>query len=277
MSTISDNTVQVNAQVDSSGNSYTSAVSNNQLTNSDFLTLMIEELKLQDPTKPVDSNQMLQSQMQMSTIETNTQMIKAMEAMSNSFTQSTLANASNIIGKIVETGEIGESGITKGYEVSSVEMIDGKLYVNAYEIVGFNPETGQVVYDSEPTTIDYNKITRINEGIPKTSMPSEPSIPISRLDIEGDNIVSSSELADGLLSITGEVDKDKYKYGDEIKVKIGDKEVVATIGDDGKFTALLEVGELAEGSYKLDIAYTTKDADGKAVTIEAQKEFKVEA
>ncbi|PKN14930.1 MAG: hypothetical protein CVU67_03090, partial [Deltaproteobacteria bacterium HGW-Deltaproteobacteria-24] len=54
--------VQVNTVVDASGNTYTSAVSNDKLTNSDFLKLMLEELKLQDPTKPMDSSQMMQNQ-----------------------------------------------------------------------------------------------------------------------------------------------------------------------------------------------------------------------
>ena len=36
------------------GNKYTQSVSNDSLTTNDFLKLMIEELKLQDPTKPMD-------------------------------------------------------------------------------------------------------------------------------------------------------------------------------------------------------------------------------
>ena len=53
------------------GNSYTTAVSNDKLTNEDFLNLMLEEMKMQDPTSPMDSSSMLSSQMQMSSIETN--------------------------------------------------------------------------------------------------------------------------------------------------------------------------------------------------------------
>ena len=44
---------------DSFGNKYTQSVSNDSLTTNDFLKLMIEELKLQDPTKPMDSAKML--------------------------------------------------------------------------------------------------------------------------------------------------------------------------------------------------------------------------
>ena len=45
---------------DSFGNKYTQSVSNDQLTTNDFLKLMIEELKLQDPTKPMDSDNVVQ-------------------------------------------------------------------------------------------------------------------------------------------------------------------------------------------------------------------------
>lgn len=91
--------IQVNSSVGVDGNSYTSAISNDQLTNDDFLKLMIQELKLQDPTKPVDSTQMLSTQMQMSTISTNQEMMKVMQSLQTSFSQSSLSNASSVIGK----------------------------------------------------------------------------------------------------------------------------------------------------------------------------------
>lgn len=156
--------VQVNTVVDASGNSYTSAISNDKLTNSDFLKLMLEELKLQDPTKPMDSSQMMQNQMQMSTIETNTQTIKAMQSLQNSFAQTALASAANIIGNIVENGEMGESGVTKQFKVNSVESVDGTLYIEGYQVVGYNAETGQLLFDTKPTSFQYNNITRVVDG-----------------------------------------------------------------------------------------------------------------
>ena len=56
--------IKINSSVGIDGNSYTNAISNDQLTNNDFLKLMIQELKLQDPTKPMDSAKMLSTQMQ---------------------------------------------------------------------------------------------------------------------------------------------------------------------------------------------------------------------
>lgn len=156
--------VQISTSVDANGQSYTSAVSNDQLTNEDFLTLMLEELKLQDPTKPMDSASMMDSQMQMSTLETNMATVEAMQSLQNSFAQQTLANASNIIGQIVETGELSDTGVTKQFKVNSVESVDGTLYLEAYQIVGYNEETGQLLYNSEPTTIEYNSISRVMDG-----------------------------------------------------------------------------------------------------------------
>ena len=127
--------VSVNSSVGVDGNSYTTSVSNDQLTSNDFLKLMIQELKLQDPTKPMDSAQMLSTQMQMSTINTNQEMIKAMQAMQTAYSQTALANATGIIGKNVEDGNIGEDGVTKAYTVRSIENADGEIKVKAQQIL----------------------------------------------------------------------------------------------------------------------------------------------
>jgi len=127
--------IQVNSSTGVDGNSYTNSISNDELTNDDFLTLMITELKLQDPTSPTDSAQMLSTQMQMSTINTNQEMVTAMQSLQQSFSQTALTNASNIIGKNIEDGNIGESGINKAYTVTSVESIDGVVQLRAQEML----------------------------------------------------------------------------------------------------------------------------------------------
>ena len=108
------------------GNSYTTAVSNDQLTNEDFFSFLIEELKMQDPTAPMDSQRMLDTQMQMSSMNTNLQMVETMEALGKTFSQSALSNAANVIGKNIEDGNVGDNGVNKAYTVRSVENIDGE-------------------------------------------------------------------------------------------------------------------------------------------------------
>lgn len=127
--------IAINSSTGIDGNSYTSSISNDELTNNDFLTLMITELKLQDPTSPTDSAQMLQTQMQMSTINTNQEMVTAMQSLQQSFSQTALTNAANVIGKNIEDGNVGETGINKAYTVTSVESVDGEVQVRAQEML----------------------------------------------------------------------------------------------------------------------------------------------
>jgi len=134
--------INTSASVSSStgvdGNSFTTAVSNDNLTNEDFITLMLTELSLQDPTKPVDSASMMDTQLQMSTIEANMATIEAMNNLTASFAQTTLSDSANMIGKIVENGSLNEDDELKQYQVSSVESQDGTIYATAYEIIGYD-------------------------------------------------------------------------------------------------------------------------------------------
>ncbi len=127
-------TTQVNTAQGIDGNNYTKAVANDQLTNEDFLRLMLEEIKHQDPSKPMNSKEMINSQMQMSSIQTNKETIKAMQAMSMSFKQSALASATSLMGKSVENGEVGTNGVTKAYTVRSIENNDGKVELKVQEV-----------------------------------------------------------------------------------------------------------------------------------------------
>lgn len=189
-------TVEVNSKVGIDGNSYTTAISNDKLTNEDFLKLMIQQLKLQDPTKPMDSASMLSSQMQMSSIDTNQEMIKAMQGMQTAFTQSSLSNASGIIGKNIEDGNIGADGVSKAYTVRSVENVDGNIQVKAQQILYL--EDRVIIPDStDPTknqVVNYNAAGEIldDKGV-KTgnkivlSKPGQPVISDGKLTILDEN------------------------------------------------------------------------------------------
>lgn len=118
---------------DSYGNQYTQSVSNDGLTTNDFLKLMIEELKLQDPTKPMDSAKMLSTQMQMSTLNANMEMIKALQSIQTAFSQSSLSTATGVIGKNIENGSTNKDGALKAFTVESIENVDGEIQVIARE------------------------------------------------------------------------------------------------------------------------------------------------
>jgi flagellar basal-body rod modification protein FlgD len=170
--------VQVNSTVGASGNSYTTAISNDRLTNDDFLQLMLTELKYQDPTKPMDSQQMLQDQMQMSTIETNMATIEAMESLSKTFSNMALSNATSMMGKHVDAfamvpmtdddgnvlkdadGNTLQEKQLASYIVDTVEILDGQVLLNSRELVGykdniFDYTTGKAAdYDSNGRLFD---------------------------------------------------------------------------------------------------------------------------
>ena len=99
----------------------------------------------------------------MSTISTNQEMMKVMQSMQTAFTQSSLSNASGIIGRNIEDGNVGENGITKAYTVRSVENIDGVIQVKAQQILYL--EDRLVLKDPSDTTkdqvIEYNLLGEI--------------------------------------------------------------------------------------------------------------------
>ncbi len=147
------------------GNSYTTSVSNDELTNEDFLTLMLEEMKQQDPTDPMDSSALMDNQLKMSTISSNLQLSESMESMQASYASSALATAANIIGHIVEDGETDDDGLLKSYMVETVENQDGELYVNVRQITGI--ADGLVNTETEELTL-YDADGYIYEGDTKT-------------------------------------------------------------------------------------------------------------
>lgn len=130
--------VTTSSSTDAYGNSYTTAISNDELNNEDFITLMLTELKLQDPTSPVDSTSMLDTQLQLSNLEANTATVTAMESLQASFEQSALSTSAAIIGNIIETGDLDDEGNNKQYKVSSVAMNDGEISLTAYELTAYS-------------------------------------------------------------------------------------------------------------------------------------------
>ena len=138
---------------------YTTEDDPNKLTNNDFLELMITEMKMQDPTKPMDSQSLMDSQLKMSTIESNLEMAESMKALQQSYSNSALSTASSMIGKIIEDGSENEDGLLSSYVVETIENKGGSLYANAREMVGlrdalYNSETEKLtVYDPTDGTI----------------------------------------------------------------------------------------------------------------------------
>ena len=210
-------TTQTSTGVD--GNSYTTAISNDTLTNDDFLTLMLAELQQQDPTEPQDTAAILDSQMQMSQIQSNTEMAAAMTALQSSYASSALSTASNLIGNIIEDGSEDSDGILKSYRVETIENLDGDLYANAYELIGFtdglmNSETEELtLYDANGNIYEDDVVTDY-----KVSLDSD-----GRFEYNDDGTLMILDKDSDVVTDSAITDKYTYagssiKYSDEVSV-----------------------------------------------------------
>ena len=191
--------VQTASAVDQYGNSYTTGVTNDKLTNDDFLKLMLTELQYQDPTKPMDSQEMMNSQLKMSSIETNLEMATAMKSLQQSFAQTSLSSATNLMGRTIENGQATDSGALKSYKVNTVELQDGDVYLNAQEIIGIrdmvlNPATNSYLnFDANGQIYDGNG-GQLNEFVGldsegKVVANSDGIVPV--VDSDGNEVVKA--------------------------------------------------------------------------------------
>lgn len=190
---------QVQVKYDENGNAYTSNVSNDSLTSNDFLRLMIEELKMQDPTKPMDTDRMMESQLKMSTIDTNVKMAESLEALTKAYKTSSVASAVSLMGRTIENGSVNEqTGMISAFKVQTIESLNGEVYVNAKEALGFvNPimkmdvdENGLPI-SSEPLHYD-EKGRLLNEDNERTGV-SVKLTSLGKIDMDEDGYIFYDE------------------------------------------------------------------------------------
>lgn len=74
-----------------------------QLDKDAFMKLFLEELKMQDPTEPMDTEKMLEQTSQLSTMEMNDNMQKTLEELSNTLSSTSKFNTISAIGKMADT------------------------------------------------------------------------------------------------------------------------------------------------------------------------------
>ncbi len=107
-------------------NSDGTATTNNSLSNKNqFLTLLVEELRNQDPTAPTDEKQTLSQLAQFSSLEQMQNLNQTLTA-SSGFGQ--VAQSAALIGKTVSTATADTDGISG--VVSSVTFLNGKSYLH---------------------------------------------------------------------------------------------------------------------------------------------------
>ncbi|MDD2697823.1 MAG: flagellar hook capping FlgD N-terminal domain-containing protein [Arcobacteraceae bacterium] len=200
MGAVADAVVSSSVGVD--GNTYTTAVSNDKLTNDDFLKLLLEQMKQQDPTKPQDTTAIMDSQLKMSTIQSNSDMSTAMASLQAAYGNSALSTAANLVGRFVEDGSVDADGVTKSYKVQTVENVDGELYVNAVAGTGYVDTLYNTVdktymkYDTNGYILDSDgKSTGIQVKMEDGRFVTDSSGNITLLDADGKTITDATTIA----------------------------------------------------------------------------------
>ncbi|PLY10426.1 MAG: hypothetical protein C0626_05460 [Arcobacter sp.] len=84
-----------------------------------------------------------------------------MESLQNSFSQMALASATDVIGRIVEDGNMGQDGNPKSFQITSVESDEGKVIATGYQVIGYDSESGSLILAEDMSKIDYDNITKI--------------------------------------------------------------------------------------------------------------------
>lgn len=111
----------------------------NGLSSEDFMKLLITQLQNQDPSSPMDSDQLLNQISQMRTLQANLELEKSLKELAAGQQLSTLgqqlSSATSLIGKNV-TAVVGDDKTEVIGQVESVVVKDGStlLRINSQEI-----------------------------------------------------------------------------------------------------------------------------------------------
>ncbi|WP_019026988.1 flagellar hook assembly protein FlgD [Colwellia piezophila] len=107
--------------------------SKGMLTQADFFALLTKELSNQDPTKPVDNNEMISQMTAFSTTDGVNQLNKSFDIFARSMTSSQALQASSLVGRsvLVEDNVFGmeEGEAVKGKLVSEQAASNVNIYV----------------------------------------------------------------------------------------------------------------------------------------------------
>lgn len=96
-STIGKNESRIQADAATS----TSKTNNTQLDQADFLKLLTTQLQNQDPSSPVDNNQMVTTMSQLSIVDNLTQITSGMDNVVSAISSSSALSASSLVGRSV--------------------------------------------------------------------------------------------------------------------------------------------------------------------------------
>ena len=103
---------------------FAAATRTSRLTQKDFMKLLIAEMTHQDPTSPLDNQQMVQQMASLQTLESTAALT---DGINNLVRVNQLSSASSLIGKIVAGAD--ENGDPVSGKVDSVEVHNNQVVV----------------------------------------------------------------------------------------------------------------------------------------------------
>jgi flagellar basal-body rod modification protein FlgD len=106
-------------------NSQIASNPNAELTSQDFMKLFITQLQYQDPTKPMDTEKMLQQTSQMTELQTNNELKNDLQKLIDKMDSSAQYSSISMIGKMANNGQNKVSVIDAAH---SNQNIPFKLY-----------------------------------------------------------------------------------------------------------------------------------------------------
>lgn len=170
----------------------------------DFVKLLTVQLQNQDPTKPLETDQLTSQIAQLSTVEQQVNTNKNLEKLMLSFGQAQVTQSVGYIGKLVEApGNLGYVLGGKGVFVYNLEAPANKV-----EVTISDPE-GNVVYNGTGTTLagrnqwiwngKNNAGQQVKDGTYKISVKAtDPSNAEVKSSTASSGRVTSVEMIDGV-------------------------------------------------------------------------------
>lgn len=116
--------------------------SSNEVDYDAFLTLLVAQLKNQDPTEPVDAEQYLAQLASFSSVE---QQIKTNDKLAELLAAQQIGQASNLIGKFVAV-----EGSPETRQVASVTLADNGVIANLEDGTKLPITSGVQIFDQRP-------------------------------------------------------------------------------------------------------------------------------
>ncbi|BDX07814.1 FlgD immunoglobulin-like domain containing protein [Planctobacterium marinum] len=143
---------------------------NSQLTQEDFFSLLTEQLAMQDPTKPVDNDQMVAQMTSFTMADSLSQLNDKFDEFASSMNSNQALQATSLIGQTVLTqssvGSTWQDGAVSGAIIADAPVEDLKIQIlNEYgevvrEIDGGNHDAGAISFGWDGTDADGNHMPR---------------------------------------------------------------------------------------------------------------------